>query len=121
MTARGAQTLTWNAENKLASVVEGASTTTFAYDGDGVRVKKTEDGQTTVYPNRFDEKNLTTGMATSYLYWATVWWCCKRGARWSTSTRTTWVGPARPPAAAARLRRAYATTPLAARVLPAGS
>ncbi|MBI4311288.1 MAG: hypothetical protein HY681_05835 [Chloroflexi bacterium] len=63
MTARGTQTLTWNMENRLSGVSGGAS---FVYDGDGVRVKKTEGGQTTVYPNRYYEKNVTTGVATKH-------------------------------------------------------
>ena len=65
MTARGAQTLTWNAENRLSAVSGGTS---FVYDGYGVRVKKTEGGQTTVYPSRFYEKNVTTGEVTTYYY-----------------------------------------------------
>jgi len=42
--------------------------TTFAYDGNGNRVKKTEDGETILYINRYYEVNLTTSNATSYYY-----------------------------------------------------
>ncbi|MSQ41099.1 MAG: hypothetical protein EXR55_05495 [Dehalococcoidia bacterium] len=38
------------------------------YDGDGNRVKKTEGGQTVVYPNRYYEKNVTSGEVTTYYY-----------------------------------------------------
>lgn len=50
----------------LASVeVNG---TTFVYDGDGNRIRKTENGQTILYINKYYEVNLTTGNATSYYY-----------------------------------------------------
>jgi hypothetical protein len=38
------------------------------YDGDGNRVKKTENGQTILYVNSYCEKNLTTGNMTTYYY-----------------------------------------------------
>jgi RHS repeat-associated protein len=65
MTARGSQTLTWDVENRLVTVSGGAS---FVYDGDGNRVKKTEGGQTTVYVNKYYEKNVTTGEVTTSYY-----------------------------------------------------
>lgn len=37
MTAREAQTLAWDVENRLASVTQGGSTATFAYAGEGQR------------------------------------------------------------------------------------
>lgn len=44
------------------------NTATFVYDGDGNRVKKTENGETILYVNKYYEKNLTTGNVTSYYY-----------------------------------------------------
>jgi RHS repeat-associated protein len=52
-------------ENRVISVSGGAS---FVYDGDGNRVKKTENGETILYVNQFYEKNLTTGVVTTYYY-----------------------------------------------------
>jgi RHS repeat-associated protein len=52
-------------ENRVVSVSGGAS---FVYDGDGNRVKKTEGGQTTLYVNKYYEKNLSTGEATTNYY-----------------------------------------------------
>ncbi len=62
MTARGAQTITWDVENRPVTVTGGA---TFVYDGDGNRVKKTEGGQTVLYINQYYEKNITTGIVTT--------------------------------------------------------
>ena len=45
----GGRTLTWDAENRPTRIVKGGVTTTFVYDGDGGRVKKTVQGTTTVY------------------------------------------------------------------------
>ncbi len=63
MTARGAQSLTWDVENRPTAIAGS----TFVYDGDGKRVKKTEGGQTTVYVNRFYEK-VIGGDSTLYYY-----------------------------------------------------
>jgi len=65
MTARGDQTITWDVENRPVSVSGGAS---FVYDGDGRRVKRTENSETTVYVNCYYEKNVTTGDEYSYYY-----------------------------------------------------
>jgi hypothetical protein len=42
--------------------------TTFTYDGDGRRVKKTQGGQTTVYIGNAYEKHLSTGVVATYYY-----------------------------------------------------
>jgi RHS repeat-associated protein len=68
MSTRGSQTLTWDVENRPVSVTSGNSTNTFIYDGDGVRVKKTEGGQVILYVNACYEKNLTSGNVTTYYY-----------------------------------------------------
>jgi RHS repeat-associated protein len=52
-------------ENRLISVTGGANC---IYDGDGNRVKKTEGGQTILYINQYYEKNMTTGVVTTYYY-----------------------------------------------------
>jgi RHS repeat-associated protein len=65
MTTRGAQTITWDVENRPVTITGWAS---FVYDGDGNRVKKTEGGQTILYVNQYYEKNLTTGVVTTYYY-----------------------------------------------------
>jgi RHS repeat-associated protein len=68
MIMRGSQTIGWDAENRVVSVSYNGTETTFVYDGDGSRVKKTENGETIIYINQFYEKNLTTGVATTYYY-----------------------------------------------------
>jgi RHS repeat-associated protein len=65
MTTRGAQTIGWDVENRVISVTGGAS---FVYDGDGNRVKKIEGGETILYVNQYCEKNITTGVVTTYYY-----------------------------------------------------
>jgi RHS repeat-associated protein len=68
MFTRGTQTITWDVENRPVSVTSGNVTSTFVYDGDGNRVKKTEGGQTILYINGCYEKNLATGNVTTYYY-----------------------------------------------------
>ncbi len=82
MTYRGSdnQTITWDAENRPVTVSEnGTVIATFIYDGDGNRVKKTEAGETVLYPdslrlcgtfgiNKYYEKNLTSGNVTTSYY-----------------------------------------------------
>ncbi|MFC1964914.1 hypothetical protein ACFLWG_02795 [Chloroflexota bacterium] len=65
MTVRGThggnQTITWDVENRTISITSVTVNTTFVYDGDGNRVKKTENGETILlYVNKYYEKNLTT-------------------------------------------------------------
>ncbi|MFD1321437.1 polymorphic toxin-type HINT domain-containing protein [Micromonospora sonneratiae] len=43
------QTLTWDAEGRLAQVVEGGQVSTFVYDADGNRIAKRDASGTTVY------------------------------------------------------------------------
>ena len=65
MTTRGGQTITWDVENRPTAISGGAS---FVYNGDGNRVEQTQGGQTTIYINQYYEKNITTGVATTYYY-----------------------------------------------------
>jgi RHS repeat-associated protein len=68
MTDRGSQDITWDVENRIIEVDDGENTSTFVYDGNGNRVKKTEGGETILYVNKYYEKNLTTGEVTTYYY-----------------------------------------------------
>jgi RHS repeat-associated protein len=65
MTNRGIQTITWNVDNQPATISGGTS---FVYDGKGNRVEETTGGQTTVYINQYYQKNITTGVVTTYYY-----------------------------------------------------
>ena len=62
----------WNSENRLTVVTATngitQSVTRFYYDGDGKRVKKTEGVTATVYVGAIYEKNVTTGVTTTYYY-----------------------------------------------------
>ncbi len=46
----------------------GASASRFVYDGDGNRIKKLENGVSTVYINRYYEKNLTASEETKHYF-----------------------------------------------------
>lgn len=66
-------TQTWTIDNRLASVVKSAvtgtilATTTIAYDGDGLRVKKTDPSGTTLYLGTVEVLITgTTQVTTSY-------------------------------------------------------
>ena len=49
MTNRNGDALTYDAENRLVSVVKGGVTTSFAYNGDGTRVKRSASNAGTMY------------------------------------------------------------------------
>ncbi len=53
-------------ENRLTSITVGANTTTYAYDGDGNRVKKTANGVSTFYVGNHYE--VTNGVTLKYYY-----------------------------------------------------
>jgi RHS repeat-associated protein len=55
MTGGGGRTYTWNPENKPLTTVQGGTTTTFVYDGDGGRVKKIVGTTTTRYISKLYE------------------------------------------------------------------
>ena len=46
----------------------GSASANFVYDGDGTRVKKIQNGQTTVYIGAIYEKNLSTSEVTTYYF-----------------------------------------------------
>jgi len=54
-------------ENQLANYCDGSATTTFIYDGNGQRGKKTADGTTTLYVNKHYEKTGDTATMSYYL------------------------------------------------------
>ena len=63
MTGRGAQVLTFDVENRPTAI----GTEAYVYDGDGNRISKTVGVVTTLYINRYYEKNTSTGTEkTSY-------------------------------------------------------
>jgi RHS repeat-associated protein len=68
MLTRPRQTLTWDAENRLASVTQGGTTTAFTYDGDGNRVRVAVGNVVTVYVGSLYEVNATSGVTTTYYY-----------------------------------------------------
>jgi len=65
MANRNGTTLTWDLENRLTAV---GSSESYANDGDGTRVSKTVSGVTTVYVNKFYEKNVSSGTVTKSYY-----------------------------------------------------
>ena len=65
MTTRGSMTITWDLENRQISMSDGS---TFVYDGNGSRGKKTEGAETILYINRYYEINLTTEEITTHYY-----------------------------------------------------
>ena len=69
-TQRITYTQAWDIENRLSVVTNTTtmSVTRFYYDGDGKRVKKVQGGQTMAYLGAHYEKNVTTGVTTTYYY-----------------------------------------------------
>ncbi|MBI1750636.1 MAG: hypothetical protein HY234_00125, partial [Acidobacteria bacterium] len=49
MTADGLNTVTYDAENRIASSTSGGATASYSYDGSGLRVQKTAGGTNSVY------------------------------------------------------------------------
>jgi RHS repeat-associated protein len=67
MTSGAGRTLTWDGENRLASVIKGGVTTTFTYDGEGARLQTVEGGTTRRYLGDDYEVDATAGTATKYI------------------------------------------------------
>ncbi|GEM_PF-2888588 len=69
MLTRPNGSIVWDVENRPVSMTVNGLTTTFTYDGDGNRVKQViVGGNTTLYINKYFEKNLTTNTTTRYYY-----------------------------------------------------
>ncbi len=68
MVTRGSQTLTWDHENRLASVTGGRiyPSESYLYDADSMRVKKTSDGKESYYP--FPHYELHDGTVVKYYF-----------------------------------------------------
>ncbi len=60
-------TLNWTIENQLASYYDGSTTTSFVYDGEGRKGKKTVGNTTTIYVNKYYEKTGSTVTTSYYL------------------------------------------------------
>ncbi len=66
----------WTVENRLDTGTGNGHSVQYLYDGDGNRVKKVQDGQTTIYPSAslragsgaLYEKNVSTGVTTTYYF-----------------------------------------------------
>ena len=67
MVSGDGRTITWDLENRPLSVTKDSVTTTYVYDGDGQRVKKTVGEETTVYINQYYEKTGTEVTTHYYL------------------------------------------------------
>ena len=78
MIASGSDTYTWDLRNRMASATVGSTTTSFAYDYDGVRVSKKVGGGLTVtylndkqnptgYAKAIEESDATNGLRRSYI------------------------------------------------------
>lgn len=65
LTSGGSWTYTWNYRNRLTQATNGTPST-YGYDHEDQRVKKTTSGVTTLYPNKYFEKVGAT--TTSYIY-----------------------------------------------------
>jgi RHS repeat-associated protein len=62
------QALTWDHENRLASLTATGLSESYLYDADGQRVKKTSGGVATFYP--FAHYEISGGMVTKYYFFA---------------------------------------------------
>jgi uncharacterized protein RhaS with RHS repeats len=60
----------WTKENRIQAITNTATgqVAQYFYDGDGQRVKKIQNGQTTIYIGALYEKNITTGEVTTYYF-----------------------------------------------------
>ncbi len=59
---------TWNYRNQLIESGNGAATSTYGYDHNGDRVKLTEEGFTTYFPNKLYNTSGSNGTTTKHIY-----------------------------------------------------
>ena len=94
--------MAYDAESQLIQYKQGATVqASYAYDGDGVLVKKVAGGQTTVYVGPHYEKNLTTGVVTKYYLLGGQWVAMRVGRDADLDSRGPWLSQTRawgPPA-----------------------
>ncbi|WP_309113165.1 RHS repeat-associated core domain-containing protein [Saccharothrix sp.] len=69
VTARGGQTLSYDAEGHVTSVVEGDKTTSFTYDADGDRLIRRDPGGTTLYIGDTELHADKVGLVTATRYY----------------------------------------------------
>ncbi|MCX6738517.1 MAG: DUF5011 domain-containing protein, partial [Candidatus Parcubacteria bacterium] len=69
LTSDGTWTNSWNYKNQLTQSVKanGTATSTYLYDENGNRVKLTENGITTYFPNKYFNQIGTTGTTTKHI------------------------------------------------------
>jgi RHS repeat-associated protein len=71
MTGGAGRTYTWTADNMPLTIVQGSTTTSFVYDGDGGRVKKTVGSTTIRYISKLYECEVVSSNASCSRYvWA---------------------------------------------------
>jgi len=68
LTSDGTFTYAWDYRNRLTLSGNGTASSTYLYDHEGNRVKLTEGGTTTYYPNRYFSRIGTTGTTTKYIF-----------------------------------------------------
>jgi RHS repeat-associated protein len=71
MTNDGANTLTYDAENRVVSSADGSGTATYSYDGSNLRVQKSYSGTTTVYifsGNKVLDEYANGTLSEEYIY-----------------------------------------------------
>ena len=74
MTGKGAATFTYDALDRMTQAVSGGTTVQYAYDGDGVRLRKTVNGTATSYlqdvgaPLPIVVGETTSGQTSRYVY-----------------------------------------------------
>jgi RHS repeat-associated protein len=66
LTSDGTWTNNWNYKNQLTLSGNGTASSTYSYDENGSRVKLTEGGTTTYYPNRY--YSIEGATSTSYIF-----------------------------------------------------
>lgn len=67
MTSGAGRTLTWDGDNRLASVLRNGVTTTYTYDADGARIQQVEGAATRRYLGDDYEVDVTGGSTTKYV------------------------------------------------------
>jgi RHS repeat-associated protein len=92
MTARttetgASQTLTWNAEGRLASVNEGTDVTEYLYDADGNRLLAREPGSTTLYLGSIEIEEQSGGAVIGTRYYGDTAVRTPTGLSWVASER----------------------------------
>ncbi|MCK9351296.1 MAG: SpvB/TcaC N-terminal domain-containing protein [Candidatus Paceibacterota bacterium] len=68
LTSDGTLAYSWDYKNRLIQSTSATSTSTYTYDHSGNRVKLTEDGTTTYFPNKYFNQIGTTGTITKHIF-----------------------------------------------------